>query len=179
MSERVPFDVAAYEKRVRDAQGRLPNARTERRWISAYREHGGAGHEAALPQASSHAQPGMAGEHGGPAHEAPLPQASSHAQRGMAAPARHYVHRAPDVRMRLTLVFRRPLPLRRPWHCSPRGRDEAWPPADRPPALCRQGGRWLTPHLVEGSSRNETCGLTVLVVRHPRSNKPKRSEETQ
>jgi hypothetical protein len=149
------LDVTAYEKRVRDAQGRLPNARTERRWISAYREHGGAGHEAALPQASSHAQPGMA------------------------APARHYVHRAPDMRMRLTLVFRRPLPLRRPWHCSPRGRDEAWPPADRPPALCQQGGRWLTPHLVEGSSRNETCGLTVLVVRHPRSNNPKRSEDTQ
>ena len=59
---------------------------------------------------------------------------------------------APDVRMRLTLVFRRPLPLRRPWHCSPRGRDEAWPRADRRPALCRQGGRWLTPHSVEGSS---------------------------
>ena len=57
---------------------------------------------------------------------------------------------APDVRMRLTLVFRRPLPLRRPWHCSPRGRDEAWPRADRRPALCRQGGRWLTPHSVEG-----------------------------
>lgn len=149
MSERVPFDVTAYEKRVRDAQRRLPNARTVRRWIRAYREHGEAGPVSArwyggsrVDQRWTETALQIMVEHTNeskPSQAAIIYQTAKRLEscygaggveerRDRSGPTASFVPRtagswpcqpatmctgAPDVRMRLTLVFRRPLPLRR------------------------------------------------------------------